>query len=109
MATLYPTAREHALIRNAANKGDKSAENYLELLDTLTQILENSNGITLARGMVGEHNDVYGHAIDDALSELVPVILDIAAGGWESLKFYARTEQVPGGSEEKRGEADGNE
>lgn len=96
MATLYPTDRERAAIQRSADKGDESARDYLKLLDACTQILEGSNGISLARGMLGEHNDVYGQAIDDALSELVPVVLDIAAGGWESLKFYARPEQLPG-------------
>lgn len=96
MATLYPTDRERRAIKRSADAGDESAKNYLTLIDACTQVLENSNGIALARGFVGEHNDVYGHAIDDALSELVPVILDVAAGGWESLRFYARPEQVPG-------------
>ncbi len=59
-------------------------------------MLETSHGITLARGLMGERDDVYGHAIDDALAELVPVILDIATGGWESLRFYARPDQLPG-------------
>lgn len=95
MATLYPTARERAAIQRSADAGDSSAANYLMLLDACTQILENSNGIAMARGLVGEHNDTYGHAVDDALSELVPVILDVAAGGWKSLRFYARPEQVP--------------
>lgn len=89
MATLHPTDRERAAIKRSADAGDESARGYLKLLDTLTEILENSNGISLARGMVGEHNDVYGHAIDDALSELIPVCVEIAAGGWEGLQFYA--------------------
>lgn len=89
MATLYPTDRERAAIKQRADAGDTSAANYLKLLDACTNILESSNGIAMARGMLGEHNDVYGEAIDDALSDLVPVIVEIAAGGWESLKFYA--------------------
>jgi hypothetical protein len=96
MATLYPTERELRLIRHSADKGNESAANYIKLLEVCTSVLENSDGITLARGLVGEHNDIYGHAIDDALSELVPVVLDVAAGGWESLRFYARPEQLPG-------------
>lgn len=88
MGTLYPTERERQEIQRQAKQGDKSAQNYLYLLDTLVRVLENSNGITLARGMVGERNDVYGHAVDDALSELMPVIFSVAAGGWEGLKFY---------------------
>src|SRR6266550_4880044 len=89
MATLYPTNQERRAIERSANAGDESAKNYLKLLDVCTEILENSNGISLARGMLGEHNDVYGQAIDDALSELIPVAIEIAAGGWESLQFYA--------------------
>lgn len=89
MATLYPTNRERLAIQRSADAGDTSAADYLKLLDACTQVLEGSNGIALARGFVGEHNDVYGHAVDDALSDLVPVIVAIAAGGWESLKFYA--------------------
>lgn len=88
MATPYPTQRERAAIEQSAKAGDESAKQYLLLLDTLTNVLENSNGISMARGMVGEHNDVYGHAIDDALSELMPVIFGMAAGGWEGLWWY---------------------
>ena len=62
-------------------------------MDILTDILEGSNGVTLARGLAGEHDDIYGEAIDDALSELVPVIVEIAVGGWESLKVYAPTQE----------------
>jgi hypothetical protein len=95
MATLYPTDRERREIKRSADAGDKSAADYLKLLDVLTETLENSNGVAAARGLMGEHDDVYGHAVDDALADLVPTILDVAAGGWESLKFYARPEQVP--------------
>jgi hypothetical protein len=95
MATLYPTQQERNLIQQAAKAGDESAATYLQLLDVCTLVLETSNGITLARGLVGEHNDTYGEAIDDALSELVPVILDVAAGSWDSLRFYARPDQLP--------------
>jgi hypothetical protein len=107
MGTRYPTAQERAAIQQSADKGDTSAaKNYLKLLDACTSILESSNGISLARGLVGEHNDVYGQAIDDALSELVPVILDIAAGGWESLRFYARPEQMPEASQNAQEEGE---
>lgn len=93
MGTSYPTDRERQAIQARADKGDESARDYLELLDTLTHVLEGSNGISLARGMVGEHNDVYAAAIDDALSELVPVIYRICAGGWQGLKWYVPREQ----------------
>jgi hypothetical protein len=92
MATLHPTAQERRAIQNSAIHGDESARNFLELIDACTQILEGTNGISLARGMVGEHNDVYGEAIDDALSELMPVIYKISATGWESLKYYVPQE-----------------
>lgn len=95
MATQHPSEKERRSIQASANAGDESAKGYLKLLDTLTNILENSNGIALARGLVGEHNDVYGHAVDDALAELVPVIIEISAGGFESLKFYAGSAYVP--------------
>ncbi len=88
MATLYPTSAEYASIQASAGAGDESAKHYLELLDVCTQVLEASNGISLARGLVGEHDDVYGEAIDDALSELMPVICKVAEGGWEELKWY---------------------
>lgn len=96
MGTLYPTEAERQAIKKSAVAGDKSAQHYLELLDTMTNVLENSNGIAMARGIAGEHNDVYGHAIDDALSELMPVIFSAAAGGWEGLKWYVpEKEQQP--------------
>lgn len=100
MGTPFPTERERKAIQQSADKGDTSARDYLKLLDIFIHIMEGSNGISLARGMVGEHNDVYGQAIDDALSELVPVVLDIAAGGWESLQFYARSDQLPGANKD---------
>jgi len=89
MGTLYPTNREYAAIKERADAGDKSATDYLKLLDACKDVLEASNGIAMARGMLGEHNDVYGHAIDDALGDLMPVIVEICAGGWEGLKWYA--------------------
>lgn len=95
MGTPYPTPRERAAIKRSADAGDTSARDYLKLLDTFIHIMEGSNGIAQARGLMGEHDDVYGHAVDDALAELVPVVLDIAAGGFESLRFYARSDQVP--------------
>ncbi len=94
MAILHPTESELRAIKRRADQGDKSARHYLELLDVCTQVLEASNGISLARGMVGEHNDIYGQAIDDALSELMPVICKIAANGWESLKYYVPVSAV---------------
>ncbi len=93
MSTPYPSERERAAIQRHADAGDKSAREYLELLDACMQVLEASNGITLARGMVGEHNDVYGQAIDDALSDLMPVIYKISANGWASLKWYVPREE----------------
>lgn len=95
MGTPYPTEQEHAAIKRSAKSGDKSASQYLELIDTCTRVLESTNGISLARGMVGEHNDVYSHAIDDALGELMPVIFQCAAGGWEGLKWYVPDEKGP--------------
>lgn len=92
MSILPPSNKERAAIQARANAGDKSAKNYLELLDACIQVLQGSNGISLARGLVGEHNDVYGSAIDDALSELMPTIFKVAAAGWESLKFYVPEE-----------------
>ena len=90
MATLYPTTGEHDAIEKAANAGDTSAKKYLALLDACTDTLEASNGISLARGLLGEHNDVYGEAIDDALAVLFPAIWECVkdAGGWESLQYY---------------------
>jgi hypothetical protein len=93
MGTLHPTDRERQAIQRRADQGDESARDYLELLDTCIHVLEGSNGISLARGMVGEHNDVYGQAIDDALSELMPVLFRIAAGGWDGLKWYVPQDQ----------------
>jgi len=52
MSTPYPSERERAAIQRHADAGDKSAREYLELLDACMQVLEASNGITLARGMV---------------------------------------------------------
>jgi hypothetical protein len=86
--TPYPSVGECRAIQRRADKGDQSARNYLELLNICIHVLGGSNGIALARGMVGEHNDVYGQAIDDALSDLMPIIYRIAAGGWDSLKWY---------------------
>lgn len=99
MAEQYPTYRDRKAIQQSANAGDTSARDYLKLLDICTQVLESSNGISLARGMVGEHNDVYGHAIDDALSELMPVIFEICAGGWDGLKYYVPTQDEQNNSE----------
>jgi hypothetical protein len=92
MGTPYPTESERKAIQASANRGDESARQYLELLDACMHILEGSNGISLARGLVGEHNDVYGQAIDDALSELMPVVFRISPGGWDSLKWYVPEE-----------------
>ena len=92
MGTPYPTNQERDAIARHATAGDESAGQYLALLNACEMVLEASNGISLARGMVGEHNDVYGQAIDDALSDLMPVIYGIAAGGWEGLKFYVPDE-----------------
>lgn len=92
MGTPYPTENERKAIKSRADKGDKSAQDYLDLLDVCQRTLEGSNGISLARGMVGEHNDVYGKAVDDALGELMPVIYRIAAGGWDGLKWYVPEE-----------------
>lgn len=93
MGTPYPTDKERAQIARHAQAGDKSAGQYLALLNACEMVLEGSNGISLARGMVGEHNDVYGQAIDDTLSELMPAIFACveSSGGLESLKWY-----VPG-------------
>lgn len=93
MSTPHPSEQEQAAIQRHADAGDKSASEYLELLDACTLVLEASNGISLARGMLGEHNDVYGHAIDSALAQLVPVIYKIAAGGWQGLKWYVPREK----------------
>jgi hypothetical protein len=92
MGTEHPTDLERHAIQQRATAGDESARNYLELLDICTQVLEASNGISLARGLVGEHDDVYGQAIDDALSDLMPVIYKVSANGWESLKCYVPRE-----------------
>lgn len=92
MGTEHPTDKERQAIQYSAIHGDESARNYLELIDACTQLLENTNGISAARGMVGEHEDVYGHAIDDALADLMPVIYKISANGWESLKYYVPRE-----------------
>lgn len=92
MGTPYPTGRERKVIQASADQGDKSARHYLELLDTCIHILEGSNGISQARGLAGEHDDVYGQAIDDALSELMPVVFRISADGWDSLKWYVPEE-----------------
>jgi hypothetical protein len=43
--------------------------------------------------MLGEHNDVYAQAIDDALAALMPVIYRISAGGWDGLKYYVPADQ----------------
>jgi hypothetical protein len=92
MATRYPTTRERQAIQQHADAGDESAKNYLKLLDVCTSVLESSNGITLARGLVGEHNDTYGEAIDDALSDIMPIAYELATMGWASLKFYVPSE-----------------
>jgi hypothetical protein len=92
MGTEHPTDKERQAIQYSAIHGDESARNYLELIDACTQLLENTNGISAARGMVGEHNDIYGQAIDDALADLMPVIYKISANGWESLKYYVPRE-----------------
>lgn len=88
MATAHPSDAEVARIQHHADAGDTSAQDYLDLLKACTMVLEASNGISFARGMVGKHNDVYGQALDDALAELMPVIIKIAAGNWEGLKSY---------------------
>lgn len=93
MGSQHPTDQERRAIQRSADQGDQSARDYLELLDTCLQVLEGSNGISLAWGLVGEHNDIYGQAVDDALSELMPVIYKISANGWESLKWYVPREQ----------------
>ena len=92
MGTLYPTERERRAIQKSADQGDESARDYLDLLNACTQVLEGSNGVSLARAFVGEHDDVYGQSVDDALSELMPVIFRVSAGGWDSLKFYVPEE-----------------
>lgn len=86
------TQQERKAIQRRADQGDQSARDYLALLDACQSVLDTSNGISLARGMVGEHNDVYAQAIDGALSELMPVIFKISAGGWEGLKWYVPEE-----------------
>jgi hypothetical protein len=75
-------------IKRHATKGDESAAKYLKLLEMCVRLLENADGVSLARGLAGEHDDVYMGAIDDALSELVPVIVEIAANGMESIQWY---------------------
>ena len=92
MGTLYPTERERRAIQKSADQGDESARDYLDLLNACTQVREGSNGVSLARAFVGEHDDVYGQSVDDALSELMPVIFRVSAGGWDSLKFYVPEE-----------------
>jgi len=98
MGTIHPTALEREHIQRHIDNGDSSAKEYLDLLDVCIQVLENSDGISLARGLLGEHADVYGHAIDDALAELMPVMYRIAAGGWEGLKYYVPPEQAQEGA-----------
>lgn len=90
MGTPYPTDQERAQIARHAAAGDKSAGQYLALLNACESVLDASNGISLARGMVGKHNDVYAQAIDVALSELMPDIFVCveSSGGLESLKWY---------------------
>jgi hypothetical protein len=101
MGTPHPSDQERRAIQRRADQGDESAKNYLELLDVCTRTLEGSNGISLARGMMGEHDDTYGEAIDDALSELMPIIYKCAAGGWESLKYYVPEEQTQPSTQEE--------
>jgi hypothetical protein len=96
MGTPHPSDQERRRIVSHAEKGNQSAKNYLELLDACLQMLESSNGISLARGFVGEHNDIYGRAIDDALSDLMPVIYKISPGGWDGLKYYVPPEEQTG-------------
>ena len=90
MGTPYPTDEETSAIARHAQSGDVAAGQYLALLNACEMVLEGSNGISLARGMVGEHNDIYAQAIDGALSELMPDIFACveSSGGLESLKWY---------------------
>jgi hypothetical protein len=92
MGTLYPTNQERQAIQHHADAGDASAKKYLKLLDACTSILESSNGISMARGLMGEHDDTYMEAIDDALSELMPIVYEAATMGWQSLSFYVPQE-----------------
>lgn len=106
MGTPHPSDKERRAIQRHADAGDDSAKNYLKLLDACIQVLNGSDGISLARGMMGEHDDTYGEAIDDALSEIMPVIFEISAGGWEGLRFYVPVElekQKPIVSQEPEG------
>jgi hypothetical protein len=96
------TSAELKILQRHANKGDDSAKKYLRLLEACTTLLENADGITQARGLMGEHDDVYMEAIDDALSELVPVVFEIAANGMESIKWYLPDQGI---SLQKEGDA----
>lgn len=105
MGTPYPTDKEREAIARHATAGDVSAGQYLALLNACESVLNASNGISLARGMVGKHNNIYAQAIDDALSELMPDIFACveSSGGLESLKWYV-PQLAPQEDEETDGE-----
>lgn len=81
--------RERAAIQRHADAGDTSALAYLKILTACETVLAQSDGISHARGMVGEHNDIYAQAIDEAISVLMPYIF-VAANvpSFNELQWY---------------------
>jgi PII-like signaling protein len=79
--------RELLRIKRHAKNGDEAASKYAKLLETCIQVLDDANGVTLARGIQGEHDDTYGEAIDSALALIIPVVVDIT-GSADVVQWY---------------------
>lgn len=61
-------------VQRDADDGDASAARLLALVDALTQAISIIEGVSAARGMVGEHDDVYGETIDEMMGTIVRAI-----------------------------------
>ena len=82
---------DRATITRHAQAGGASAQKYLDVLTVCEHVLAQSNGKGLAQDMMRSREDVYGIAIDEALSSLMPVMLAVVGGTFEELKWYVPT------------------
>ena len=82
---------DRATLMRHAKAGDASAQKYFDLLTVCEHVLAQSNGKGLAYDMIRPREDVYGVAIDEALSSLMPVVLTVVGGTFEELKWSVPT------------------
>lgn len=61
---------------------EESRDKYFELLEACKKVLRDADGIDSLHGFMGESEDIYAHALADAMGELVQTIYKICPGGW---------------------------